>query len=47
MADLGLRKMVSDNKNVTQLEGQSLGQVMPAKMMIGIEYGEPGTMVLS
>ena len=31
MANLGLREMISGNK-VTQLEGQSIGQVMPAKM---------------
>lgn len=35
VADLDLRKMICDNK-VTQLEGQSVGQIMPANM-IGIE----------
>ena len=31
MANLDLREMISGNK-VTQLEGQSVGLVMPAKM---------------
>lgn len=46
MADLGLRKMISDNK-VTQLEGQSTEQVMPAKNDRNKEeHSEPGTTVL-
>ena len=43
MANLGLREMISGNK-VTQLEGQSIGQVMPAKMT-GIKRNT-GTKVL-
>jgi hypothetical protein len=31
MADMGLRKRISDNKNVTQLEDQSVGQVISSK----------------
>lgn len=36
MADLGLRKMINDNKRSPNWKGR-VGEVMPAKMLIGIE----------
>ena len=36
VADLGFRKMINDNKRSPNWKGR-VGEVMPAKMLIGIE----------
>lgn len=37
MIDFVLRKMINDDKKVTQLGGQSVGEAKPAKIMIETE----------